>query len=106
MLCEEEPEPKAKPKADKEIKYFELDEEQKQEANERLRILKDWEEYKKEGVSTAKFCDNKNRFDPTLKLSEQKLYRWQRDYKEKGIVGLADMRGKARAGKTTLKPWM
>ncbi|MDD2895511.1 MAG: DDE-type integrase/transposase/recombinase [Aliarcobacter sp.] len=107
ISVKEEPEIKtAKPKADKEVKYFELDEEQKREATERLRILKDWDEYRKEGVATSKFCDNKNRFDPTLKLSEQKLYRWQRDYKEKGIVGLADMRGKARAGKTTLKPWM
>lgn len=99
-------EPLPLPKEEKRTKYFELDETQKKQANERLRILKDWDEYKREGVSTSKFCDNKNRSEPTLKLSEQKLYRWQRDYKEKGIVGLADMRGKARAGKTKLKPWM
>jgi hypothetical protein len=100
---DQEPKPKAKPK---ETKYFELDEQQKEQAQERLQILKDWDEYKKERVPLKKFIDHKNRSNPDLKLTEATLYRWQRNYKAKGITGLADMRGKARKGKTTLKPWM
>ena len=106
----EEVPPKAVQKATKppvkdEIKYFQLTDEQKEQAQERLKLLKDWEAAKRAGMSIDKFVQNRNVVEPALKLNKQKLYRWQRAYKAKGNVGLADMRGVARKGTSKLSEW-
>ncbi|MBR8463632.1 transposase [Campylobacter sp. faydin G-24] len=50
-------------------------------------------------MSSKKFCSDFN-------ISEANLFRWQKTYKESGAVGLADKRGKHRAGSCKLKDWM
>ncbi|MBE3022310.1 helix-turn-helix domain-containing protein [Campylobacter sp. 7477a] len=50
-------------------------------------------------MSSKKFCSDFN-------ISEANLFRWQRAYKQKGAIGLADKRGKHRAGTSKLNDWM
>lgn len=70
-------------------------------ALEKKRIIKDWESLKNKGVSAKDFIAvvnlNANN-DYTIKLSENKLYAWQRAYKKQGLDGLLDVRGYAREG--------
>lgn len=74
-------------------------------ALEKKRIIKDWESLKNKGVSAKDFVAvvnlNANN-DYNLKLSENKLYAWQRAYKEQGLDGLLDVRGYAREGINTI----
>ena len=74
-------------------------------ALEKKRIIKDWESLKNKGVSAKDFVAvvnlNANN-DYNLKLSENKLYAWQRAYKEQGLDGLLDIRGYAREGINTI----
>lgn len=83
----------------KDISYFSLADSKQEAIDEKLKILKEWDEYKKTGLSSKKFCSDFN-------ISEANLFRWQRAYKQKGAVGLADKRGKHRAGASKLNDWM
>lgn len=60
---------------------------------EKERILKAYERAKKSGVKSLNFIKNINS-NPTffLKLSANKLFAWQRAYKESGFAGLIDER--------------
>ena len=62
-------------------------------ALEKERILKAYERAKKSGVKSLNFIKNINA-NPTffLKLSANKLFAWQRAYKENGFAGLIDER--------------
>lgn len=79
--------------------YYKLSDDEKAAVDEKIKILKEWEEYKNAGLSSKKFCKD---FD----IAEAKLFRWQRAYKESGAVGLADKRGKHRLGSCKLHEWM
>ncbi|MGH1600927.1 transposase [Campylobacter majalis] len=83
----------------KDISYFNLDDSEQEAIDKKLKILKEWDEYKKTGLSSKKFCSDFN-------ISEANLFRWQRAYKQKGAIGLADKRGKHRAGASKLNDWM
>lgn len=71
----------------------------KSKADEKIKILKEWEEAKKSNVPSKKFCEN-------FGVSEANLFRWQRAYKAGGAVALVDNRGKHRKSESKLEPWM
>ena len=71
----------------------------KSKANEKVKILKEWEEAKKSNVPSKKFCES-------FGVSEANLFRWQRAYKAGGAVALVDNRGKHRKSESKLEPWM
>ncbi|MBE3606113.1 DDE-type integrase/transposase/recombinase [Campylobacter sp. RM13119] len=81
------------------ISYFNLSQSEQESVNEKLKILKEWDEYKRAGLSSKKFCKDFN-------ISEARFFRWQRAYREQGAVGLADKRGKHRVGASKLSGWM
>ncbi len=58
----------------KDISYFSLDDTLQEAINEKLKILKEWDECKKIGLSSKKFCSDFN-------ISEANLFRWQIAYK-------------------------
>ncbi|MDR2342762.1 MAG: Mu transposase C-terminal domain-containing protein [Campylobacteraceae bacterium] len=86
--------------------YFNLTDKQKQQADERLMIIKDYEHARLRGVSIADFIRICRAKYPEVGLNKDKLLRWQRDYKREGITALADARGKARKNDTKLADWM
>ncbi len=68
-------------------------------------IIKQWEKAKRKGISARSFIESINAGLDSIKfplppkllpLSENKLYAWQRAYKEKGLLGLLDKRGSKR----------
>ena len=71
----------------------------KSKADEKIKILKEWEEARKSNVPSKKFCEN-------FGVSEANLFRWQRAYKAGGAVALVDNRGKHRKSESKLEPWM
>lgn len=71
----------------------------KSKADEKIKILKEWEEAKKSNVSSKKFCES-------FGVSEANLFRWKRAYKAGGAVALVDNRGKHRKSESKLEPWM
>lgn len=71
----------------------------KSKADEKIKILKEWEEAKKSNVPSKKFCES-------FGVSEANLFRWQRAYKAGGAVALVDSRGKHRKSESKLEPWM
>ena len=71
----------------------------KSKADEKIKILKEWEEAKKSNVPSKKFCES-------FGVSEANLFRWQRAYKAGGAVALVDNRGKHRKSESKLEPWM
>lgn len=71
----------------------------KNKADEKIKILKEWEEAKKSNVPSKKFCES-------FGVSEANLFRWQRAYKAGGAVALVDNRGKHRKSESKLEPWM
>lgn len=75
-------------------------------ALEKKRIIKDWESLKNKGICAKDFITfinlNVNN-DYTLKLSENKLYAWQRAYKGSGLDGLLDNRGYVREGASLIE---
>ncbi|MBE9852571.1 helix-turn-helix domain-containing protein [Campylobacter concisus] len=79
--------------------YAVLDDDEKEEINKKIRVLKEYEEAKKHGVSCKKFCEDSGE-------SQANLFRWQRAYKEKGAVALIDKRGKHRKNASVLEEWM
>nr|DAU64150.1 MAG TPA: helix-turn-helix domain protein [Caudoviricetes sp.] len=79
--------------------YAVLDDSEKDEINKKIRVLKEYEEAKKRGVSCKKFCEDSG-------ISEANLFRWQKAYKEKGAVALIDKRGKHRKNASVLEEWM
>lgn len=79
--------------------YAVLDDGEKEEINEKIKVLKEYEEAKKQGVSCKKFCEDSG-------ISEANLFRWQRAYKEKGAAALIDKRGKHRKNASVLEEWM
>ena len=79
--------------------YAVLDDGEKEEINKKIRVLKEYEEAKKYGVSCKKFCEDSGE-------SQANLFRWQRAYKEKGAVALIDKRGKHRKNASVLEEWM
>ena len=79
--------------------YAVLDDSEKDEINKKIRVLKEYEEAKKRGVSCKKFCEDSD-------ISEANLFRWQRAYKEKGAAALIDRRGKHRKNASVLEEWM
>ncbi|WP_459899592.1 DDE-type integrase/transposase/recombinase [Campylobacter concisus] len=79
--------------------YAVLDDGEKEEINEKIRLLKEYEAAKKQGVSCKKFCEDSG-------ISEANLFRWQKAYKEKGAAALIDKRGKHRKNASVLEEWM
>lgn len=79
--------------------YAVLDDSEKDEINKKIRVLKEYEEAKKRGVSCKKFCEDSG-------ISEANLFRWQKAYKEKGAAALIDKRGKHRKNASVLEEWM
>ena len=79
--------------------YAVLDDGEKEEINEKIRVLKEYEEAKKHGVSCKKFCEDSG-------ISQANLFRWQKAYKEKGAAALIDKRGKHRKNASVLEEWM
>ena len=79
--------------------YAVLDGSEKEEINEKIRLLKEYEAAKKQGVSCKKFCEDSGE-------SQANLFRWQKAYKEKGAVALIDNRGKHRKNASVLEEWM
>ena len=71
----------------------------KNKADEKIKILKEWEEAKKSNMPSKKFCES-------FGVSEANLFRWQRAYKAGGAVALVDNRGKHRKSESKLEPWM
>jgi len=71
----------------------------KSKADEKIKILKEWEEARKSNVPSKKFCES-------FGVSEANLFRWQRAYKGGGAVALVDNRGKHRKSESKLEPWM
>lgn len=71
----------------------------KSKADEKIKILKEWEEAKKSNVPSKKFCES-------FGVSEANLFRWQRAYRAGGAVALVDNRGKHRKSESKLEPWM
>ncbi|WP_300900334.1 integrase catalytic domain-containing protein [Helicobacter rodentium] len=78
---------------------------QKAQAKQRERILLDYESAKASGIRVADFLTLKNSEDSTLKLTQGKLFDWQRKYKAQGLSGLSDKRGVAKTGTTSLPKW-
>jgi len=79
--------------------YAVLDGSEKEEINEKIRLLKEYEAAKKQGVSCKKFCEDSGE-------SQANLFRWQKAYKEKGAAALIDKRGKHRENASVLEEWM
>ena len=79
--------------------YAVLDDGEKEEINEKIRLLKEYEAAKKQGVSCKKFCEDSGE-------SQANLFRWQKAYKEKGAAALIDKRGKHRKNASVLEEWM
>jgi hypothetical protein len=86
--------------------YFNLSKKQKQQADERLMIVKDYEHARLRSVSIADFLRIYRAKYPEVDLNKDKLLRWRRDYKKEGITALADARGKVRENTTKLDDWM
>lgn len=78
---------------------------QKAQAKQRERILQDYESAKASGIKVADFIQLKNKEDSTLKLTQGKLFDWQRKYKAQGLSALSDKRGIAKLGTTSLPQW-
>lgn len=79
--------------------YAMLNPTDKSKADEKIKILKEWQEAKAQGLSSKKFCES-------FGVSEANLFRWQRAYKSKGAAALVDKRGKHRKSESKLEPWM
>lgn len=88
------------------LTYYELSESQKEQANQRLAILKEYESAAKRGVCVVDFIKLCKVEFPHEKINEAKLFRWKRDFRKHGIIALADKRGIAKIGTTKLKAWM
>ena len=79
--------------------YAVLDDDEKEEINQKIRLLKEYEAAKKQGVSCKKFCEDSGE-------NQANLFRWQKAYKEKGAAALIDKRGKHRKNASVLEEWM
>lgn len=78
---------------------------QKAQAKQREKILFDYESAKLSGMKVQHFIQIKNSEDSTLKLTQGKLFDWQRKYKAQGLSALSDKRGIAKIGSTSLPSW-
>ncbi|PSM52765.1 bacteriophage DNA transposition protein A [Campylobacter blaseri] len=78
--------------------YLNSSDEEIKEAREKAELLQRFEIAKKSKVPCDKFCELE-------KISRSNLFRWQKAYKEKGIRGLIDKRGKKK-GSYKLERWM
>lgn len=85
--------------SDDNMGYAVLRDDEKEAINGKIRILKEWQEAKAQGLSSKKFCES-------FGVSEANLFRWQRAYKAGGAVALVDNRGKHRKSESKLEPWM
>lgn len=85
--------------SDDNMGYAVLRDDEKEAINGKIRILKEWQEAKAQGLSSKKFCES-------FGVSEANLFRWQRAYKSKGATALVDKRGKHRKSESKLEPWM
>ena len=92
-------------KENKEREWIALSAKEKAQAKQRERILQDYESAKLSGIAVKHFIELKNREDSTLKLTQGKLFDWQRKYKTQGLSGLSDKRGVAKTGTTSLPVW-
>ncbi len=68
-------------KENKEREWIALSAKEKAQAKHREKILIDYESAKACGIRVADFIVLKNREDSTLKLTQGKLFDWQRKYK-------------------------
>ncbi|AQW85456.1 bacteriophage DNA transposition protein A [Campylobacter pinnipediorum subsp. caledonicus] len=78
--------------------YLDASDEEIQDAREKREIIKEYEKAKMNSLSSKKFCE-------MLGISEASLFRWQKAYKNKGLRGLIDRRGKKK-GSYKLDEWM
>ncbi len=78
---------------------------QKAQAKYREQILLDYESAKSAGIKVKYFIELKNKEDSSLKLTQGKLFDWQRKYKTQGLSVLSDKRGIAKTGTTSLPKW-
>ncbi len=92
-------------KENKEREWIALSAKEKAQAKQRERILQDYESAKLSGIAVKHFIELKNREDSTLKLTQGKLFDWQRKYKTQGLSALSDKRGVAKLGTTSLPAW-
>ncbi len=92
-------------KENKEREWIALSAKEKAQAKQRERILQDYESAKLSGIAVKHFIELKNREDSTLKLTQGKLFDWQRKYKAQGLSALSDKRGVAKTGTTSLPKW-
>lgn len=93
-------------KENKEREWIALSAKEKAQAKQRERILQDYESAKLSGIAVKHFIELKNREDSTLKLTQGKLFDWQRKYKTQGLSALSDKRGIAKTGTTSLPVWV
>ncbi len=93
-------------KENKEREWIALSAKEKAQAKHREKILIDYESAKLSGIAVKHFIELKNREDSTLKLTQGKLFDWQRKYKSQGLSGLSDKRGVAKTGITSLSAWV
>ncbi|PPB57604.1 integrase [Campylobacter hyointestinalis subsp. hyointestinalis] len=78
--------------------FLEASDEEIASARVKRDIVKRYEKAKLNSLSSKKFCEIEN-------ISEANLFRWQKAYKEHGLRGLLDRRGK-RKGSYKLEEWM
>lgn len=78
--------------------YLEASEDEIASARSKRDIVKRYEKAKLNSLPSKKFCEMEG-------ISEANLFRWQKAYKDKGIRGLIDMRGKKK-GSYKLEEWM
>lgn len=78
--------------------FLEASDEEIASARVKRDIVKRYEKAKLNSLSSKKFCEIEN-------ISEANLFRWQKAYKEHGLRGLLDRRGKSK-GSYKLLEWM
>lgn len=91
-----------------EVKFDDLNLEQRKEVFEWEEIIKEWRSYLSEHAEKSATKDFLKRFNEKdgKKISERTLYRkWER-YKEHGLVGLADLRGNRKKTGTKIDSWV
>ncbi|HAA1819989.1 DDE-type integrase/transposase/recombinase [Campylobacter jejuni] len=81
------------------LKFENLSDEIKQEARNKVKILKQVEKYIEGGLKQKRALE-------ILNIKKDVFMKWQQSFKTHGILGLVDTRGLHRKDKTKLSTWM
>ncbi|EFB7078640.1 transposase, partial [Campylobacter coli] len=81
------------------LKFENLSDEIKQEARNKVKILKQVEKYIEGGLKQKRALE-------ILNIKKDVFMKWQQSFKTHGILGLVDTRGLHRKDKTKLSAWM